>query len=338
MPENTPPADDTPLPATPRIRITGPGDLAQALPYLLGHTGLADDVVLLATRGRRTVLTLRLDLAALAAGVLWSATVAEALTAAQADHVHVIAYPVGPVTDATLATLHTDLVIAAAARPKPLDIAHVVTVADGTWWAHDLHAAAPAGPGTPIVANPTLTLGLTVGYGAPAPSRAHAVSVLDRHPDPVLAHVEALIAGIGPRETTTRTQAAQTALARRIDRSLDWSLPEAADVLDALTDRHTRDLLVVQSHHQHAWWTWSTLLPYAPRRWRAPVATMVAFAAHQRGNGLLAGAAVDQALDADPSYALAQMFAQVLKLGLTPAQVRDDLLAPAAAELADGRP
>jgi hypothetical protein len=295
-------------------------------------------VVLLATRGRRTVLTLRLDLGALAAGALWSATVAEALIAAQADHVHVITYPVGPVTDATLATLHTDLVIAAAARPRPLGIAHVVTVADGTWWVHDLHAPAPAGPGTPIVDNPALTLGLAVGYGAPAPSRAHAVSVLDRRPDPVLTQVKSLIARIGPRGTTTRTQAARAALARRTDRPLDWNLPEAADVLDALTDRHTRDVLVVRSHDQHAWWTWSSLLPYAPRGWRAPVATMVAFAAHQRGDGLLAGAAVHQALDADPSYALARMFAQVLNLGLTPAQVRDDLLAPAAAELADGRP
>ena len=223
---------------------------------------------------------------------------------------------------------------AVAARPAGIEVGRVVTVAQGRWWAHDVTGPAPQGPGTPIVDDPALTLGLSVAHGVPAASRAHVVATIGHHPDPVLAHVQTHLRALPGRGPAQRLALARQALARRTARPIEWTIPEAADVLDAVTDRTVRDHLLVVCDHEHAAWTWSTLLPYAPRRWRAPVATLTAFAAHQRGEGVLARAAVTEAVTADPDYALARMFTQVLDLGLTPRQVHDDLLAPAAAELA----
>ena len=93
--------ENSPVPPVPRVRLHGPGDLVQAVPYLLGFTGLCDDLALVATRDYLTVLTVRTDLGALAAGALWSATGA-ALASAQAGAVHLVAYPASPVTDAAL--------------------------------------------------------------------------------------------------------------------------------------------------------------------------------------------------------------------------------------------
>jgi hypothetical protein len=315
------------------VRLRGPGDLVQAVPYLLGFTGLSDDLALVATRDYLTVLTVRTDLAALTAGNLWPAAGA-ALTSAQASAVHLVAYPACPLTDAALRALHAHLVGAVAARPAGIEAGRVVTVAQGRWWAHDVAGPAPQGPGTPMADDPALTLGLSVAHGVPAASRAHVVATIARHPDPVLAQVQACLSGLPGRGQAQRLALARDALARRTARPLEWAIPEAAGVLDALQDRRVRDHLLVVCDHEHAAWTWSALLPYAPRRWRPPVATLTAFAAHQRGEGLLARAAVTGALTADPGYALARMFSQVLDLGLTPHQVRDNLLVPAAAELA----
>jgi Domain of unknown function (DUF4192) len=67
---------------------------------------------------------------------------------------------------------------------------------------------------------------------------------------------------------------------------------------------------------------WSTLLPYAPQERLAPVATLLAIIAHQRGDGVLAGAALDKALAADPRYSLAGLFQQILRAGITPTAVK----------------
>jgi hypothetical protein len=330
--------DNTALPPLPRIRLRGPAGLVQAVPYLLGYTSLSDDLVLVGTRDHVTVLTVRVDLRALAAGHLWTAT-GHALASAGATAVHLVAYPpVGEVTDLTLATLHAHLIAANATRPPTLTIAHIATTGSGRWWAHDLTGPAPAGPGTPIIDDPSLTLGLSVTHGVPATTRDRLVDSVTRHQQPVLDLVEhALRALPRGRTRTGRRRLADAALRRRQARPVDWTIPEAAAILDALTDKEIRDHLVVRCDAEHASWTWISLVPYAPDAWRAPVATLAAVAAHQRGDGLLARAAIDQALAADPGYQLAALFSRVLDLGLTPTQVKENLLAPAAAELAARR-
>jgi hypothetical protein len=315
-----------------RVRLTGAADLITTVPYLIGHTGLADDLVIVAQSGSRVVLTVRVDLAALTAGALWTSALA-ALTQAGARTVHLIAYPAGPVTDATLRGLHPVLAAACAARAPGLDVERVLTVSGDRWWAHDPTSGdAPQGPGTLVPDNPGLTLQLALGYGVPAASRGHAIAVLDPHPDPVRARVGHLLRHLPPATRQQRSAVVDAAHAARTDRPTGWRLEEAAAVLDAITDVTVRDLALAHLGSEAAWWVWSTLLPYAPQVHVAPAATLLAIAAHQRGDGVLAGAAVDKALAADPGYSLAGLFQQILRAGITPTAVKD-LITDAVEEL-----
>jgi hypothetical protein len=315
---------DRPDPSTrpARVRLRGAGDLVAAVPYLIGHTGLADDIVLIGQAGPAVVLTVRVDLAALTAGALWTCTV-QALANAGARTVHLITYPTQPVSDATLRAVHADLAAAHAARPPGLDIDRVLTVSGERWWAHDLTAATPPrGPGTVVVDNPGLTLQLALGYGVPAPSRDAAVAVLDPHPRPVLDQVARLVQQLPLRTRSQRHAAVQAAHAARTQRPCRWTLTDAASVIDAVTDIQVRDLALAYAGRESGWWVWSTLLPYTRGLWAAPVASLLAVTAHQRGDGVLANAAIDRALAADPDYSLARLYRQILHAAIPPDQVR----------------
>jgi hypothetical protein len=53
----------------------------------------------------------------------------------------------------------------------------------------------------------------------------------------------------------------------------------------------------------------------------APIATMLGWCAWRGGNGVLAGAALDRALRADPDYSLAHMISDALAYGLPPSSI-----------------
>jgi hypothetical protein len=305
-----------------RIRLGDPGELVTAVPYLLGHTGQRDDLVLVAQAGVRVVLGLRVDLAVLPAHAVWAATF-RALVNAGARTVQLLAYPAAPLTNVLLGQLHADLAHAAATCPPGLQVTSALTVTAGRWWVHDLTAqVSPAGPGRPVVDNPALTLALTLGYGVPAASREAAVSVLNPHPRPVLDQVARLVQQLPARTRSQRHAAVQAAHAARTQRPCGWTLPDAASVIDAVTDIQVRDLALAYAGRESGWWVWSTLLPYAHGLWAAPVATLLAVTAHQRGDGVLANAAVDRALTADPDYSLARLYRQILHAAIPPDQVR----------------
>jgi hypothetical protein len=319
------PSASRPVPAgTPsrRILLGDPGELTIAVPYLLGHTGQSDDLALIAQDGARVVLVLRVDLAALPSHAVWATSI-RALANARARTVQLLAYPAAPVTDALLARLHADLAHTATTSPPGVTVTRALTVTAGRWWAHDLTGnTPPAGPGTPVVDNPALTLSLTLGYGVPAASRHAAVSVLDPHPRPVLDQVARLLQQLPARTRSQRHAAVQAAHAARAERPCGWTLPDAASVIDAVTDIGVRDLALAHVGRESGWWVWSTLLPYAHGLWAAPVATLLAVTAHQRGDGVLANAAIARALTADPGYHLARLYRQILDAAIPPDQVR----------------
>jgi Domain of unknown function (DUF4192) len=308
----------------------------QAVPYLLGYADLGDDLVLIATREHLAVLTVAVDLNSLADVHLWTAT-APALERAGATEVHLIAYPAAPVNDARLAHLHAAFTAAVGTHPDKLTAGLLATTARGRCWTHNLTAPAPTGPGLPVPEDSALTLSLSLAHGAPAATRAHLLATLRPHPASVLDAVTAAISAMPRALRDDLLKRATRALERRRHRPQGWSVAEAADVLQALTDTTVRDQMVLRSPDPHAAWTWLSLLPFAPTSWRAPVGTLAALAAHQRGDGLTARACVQQALAADPGYRLARMVTQVLDLGLTPTQVRTHVLEPAARQMGRGR-
>jgi hypothetical protein len=54
----------------------------------------------------------------------------------------------------------------------------------------------------------------------------------------------------------------------------------------------------------------------------APICTLVALAAYADGNGLVAGAALDRALQSDPDYTMAQLIRQLLDAQVPPEEIR----------------
>ena len=213
--------------------------------------------------------------------------------------------------------------------PSHLGIRRVITTAAGTWWEHDLSTAAPTGRGRAVGEDAATGLSLGVALGVPARDRDQVLSTLEPHPEPVLAAVTAAIAALPERTRDQRRQAVTQALHRRAARPVDFDVPEAASVLEALGDVRVRDEAMVTAHRVHGWNGPGALRP----RWLAPVATLAAVAVHQRGNSVLAQAALQRALTVDAGYRMALMMRQVLHHGLTPADVRRRVLDPAARDL-----
>jgi hypothetical protein len=67
---------------------------------------------------------------------------------------------------------------------------------------------------------------------------------------------------------------------------------------------------------------WSEVLRRVTPRDAAAPACLLAYAAHQSGDGTLANFALDRAEQADPSYSLTQLLRQVLAAGLPPSATR----------------
>jgi hypothetical protein len=63
---------------------------------------------------------------------------------------------------------------------------------------------------------------------------------------------------------------------------------------------------------------WTDLLRRMPPRYVPAPAGLLAFTAWRQGQGALASAAVDRALEAEPHYSMAQLLGQVLDEGMSP--------------------
>jgi hypothetical protein len=86
---------------------------------------------------------------------------------------------------------------------------------------------------------------------------------------------------------------------------------DPTDTTRPATNRETagRDHDNHESRHRHkagkTWWLWTELIRHAPPAWIAPVATLIAATAYQRGHAPLARVAAEHALVDDPAYTMA---------------------------------
>jgi Domain of unknown function (DUF4192) len=113
-------------------------------------------------------------------------------------------------------------------------------------------------------------------------------------------------------------------LARLVDRSESLPAAEAAALLRAVADVQVRDAVSfcpTAAHCDAAECLWTELVRVAPPGWLAGPASLLAAAAYQAGNGVLAGLAVEAALDEDPDHGLADQLARALAAGMPPREV-----------------
>ncbi len=111
---------------------------------------------------------------------------------------------------------------------------------------------------------------------------------------------------------------------------------EAAELACALTDIMVRDTLyalAVGDKSAEAETMWAMLSRVLPKPWRVEALVLLAFSAYARGDGPLAGVALDAALRCSAEHRMASMLDTALQSGLRPQQIRD--LAVTGYQLAD---
>lgn len=107
-----------------------------------------------------------------------------------------------------------------------------------------------------------------------------------------------------------------------------WQPGEAdiATVACGLTDVAVRDTLyalAVGSGAAAAEALWALLSRTLPDPWRVEALVLLAFSAYARGDGPLAGIALDAALRSDPDHRMAGMLDVALQSGMRPEQIRE---------------
>ncbi|GAA1633074.1 hypothetical protein GCM10009764_64740 [Nocardia ninae] len=103
------------------------------------------------------------------------------------------------------------------------------------------------------------------------------------------------------------------------------TVSQTAQVAAALADRRVRNGLLATAlsiYARSAESLWSHLTRTLPSPERAEAATLLAYSAYVRGNGPLAGIALQTALDADPYHHLAVLLEAALEMGLDPVSMR----------------
>lgn len=99
-----------------------------------------------------------------------------------------------------------------------------------------------------------------------------------------------------------------------------------AEIAVALHDHEVRDALFALADSPHAdaaEQLWAQLTRTLPGQNRAEAATLLAYFAYVRGDGPLAGIALDAALDADPRHRMAQLLHVALEAGIHPQRLRE---------------
>lgn len=115
-------------------------------------------------------------------------------------------------------------------------------------------------------------------------------------------------------------------------------LPDAlaAEIACGLTDILVRDTLyalAVSDKAAEAETLWAMLSRALPTPWRVEALVLLAFSAYARGDGPLAGVALDAALRCNGGHSMASMLDTALQSGLPPERIRD--LAVTGYRLAD---
>lgn len=310
----------------PLVRLRGPADLVQALPYLVGFRPV-DSVVVVALAGRRQrlVMTARADLddqSAVALSAVWKSAVRQGATSILLS-VHDDGAGPGPLPWCDLvATLKTDAVTAG------LEVLDAICVGASRFWSYECTSpgCCPA-EGRPVETHGEVAAELVL-QGVPTVGRREdlerevaqdadrAGRVAGLLPDPG-CHPELL-----PGSPLAR-QAAGEAMLDQLVRSAALPVDDAttAEALVALADVRVRDTQLrrrTRPEAERAVALWADLARAAPAGWRAAPLTMLAVAEYAFGNGARANVALDAALSDQPGYTLAGLLEQGIAAALPP--------------------
>ncbi len=350
--------DASPIPV---IRLGDTGEVAAALPHLLGFRP-AESLVLVSLRGprgSRVGLTVRADLPRAGAAAALARTLAgkvvtdepqAVLLAVVSEAADVGAPPVTADVPGSWPQVwpelpHRDVVheVVLALDAHDVPVREALLVRGGRWWDYDCpYACCEPGAGTPVPGGVSPLAAAAVAAGAVLADDRAALSARIAPPEGPAAAVMAEACLQAGREHAARLRtsgpaavvaaaadlvAAAAAACRPGPAPVGARLTDArlAELLWALTLPDVRDRalgLALGDDAAAAEALWTECTRRAPAPLDGPPATLLAVSAWLRGDGATANVALERALAADPDARLPRLLAEGLDACLPPAQLR----------------
>jgi hypothetical protein len=332
--------DDPPY----RVSLVDPGEIAAALPHLLGFRPQESVVLVSLTgpRGVRVGLTVRADIPAPEYAAPWASMLTRSVLTGGPEAVLLVVVSEDPDAGPDPDLPHRDLVheLTVALYRERLPVRDALLVRAGRWWSYDCPAdCCRPGRGTPLPEGTSELAVASVAAGVVvADSREElAARIAPRDPGrPAMASTSRSVAAeaveraraIGfdamAEESWDAVQAglahsrAGTALSDRALARLLWGLRDVT-VRDRALQLSLDEDPAVDS-------LWTDCVRRAPRKYVAAPATLLAVGAWLRGDGAMAGVALERALAADRRYRLAELLSQALAGCMPPDQLRTVIL------------
>jgi hypothetical protein len=321
------------------LTVRTPGDLLEAIPYLLGFRP-RDSLVIVGLADTRVTVTARVDLGQLTDGAVLAETM-HVLANSQASQVIAAVYDDASSCVVKSALPHAALVedFAGCAARFGIDVVDAVLVSDGRWWSYacaDDACCPPGGRELPGDASPTRAAATYAGLVALADrdelvARLEPADPAERAAlEPAIAEhenlmVSAVVGGFDERRRRS-VKRAIFAAARDADTSLfpgdGHGLPddEACRFAAALTEQTIRDAvwLAVDQGRLDGRALWRDLARRLPEPYDAAPLFLYGWACWRRGDGASASIAAERALASDPGYTAAELLRGALVHGLDP--------------------
>ena len=341
------------------VRVDDPGEIAAALPQLLGFRPRESIVLVALTRpdGGRLGLTVRMDIPP----PRHAAAVARALTrAVRSARPRGVVLAVVSDEDDVGSGPSRDLphrpLVAEVLRALPgVAVPWVLLVRGGRWWCYDCpDSCCDPGAGTALPSGRTALAAAAVATGVVvAEDRADLAQRIARPSDfDRAAMVAACVTAASARADAVvasgwdaASEDAWTAITAAVERcrpggpGAPLADDEVARILWALRDTGVRDralelALGPDAAAAEVLWTECTRRALTPLD--AAPATLLAVSAWLRGDGAMANVALDRALDGQPDYVLAGLLAEGLARCLPPADLRAMIRATLGSAADDG--
>jgi hypothetical protein len=319
----------------PLQRISGPGELLQAVPYLLGFHPRRS-LVLVGLDVGILVVTARMDLCDAQAGGI--AHTLDALVRGGSTSILAAIYDDDARPDPSGRLPWRSLVAALDRDTEDAGCAllDVLLVAAGRWWSYscDSPLCCPA-DGTPVPDEPSAFAAAATVEGVVAlPDRAALEAQLDPLPDAERSRLHAVI----ERAENAAVQETVDGHERRYERAQKRALLAVAQASDepgwpgladddslarfgvALGAAGVRDELwmAVDAGRVDGRPLWRELGRRLPRPYDAPALFLFGWAAWRSGDGALASIAAERAVASDPGYSAADLLRAALSYGVDP--------------------
>jgi uncharacterized protein DUF4192 len=322
-------------------RISGPGELLQAVPYLLGFHP-AESLVLVGLHDGRLVVTARLNLLDANIPDIVDHTL-DALVRGGSTSVLAAIYDDSFALNRVVRLRVSDVL--AAADRAGCDLLDLLVVAAGRWWSLLCEPGCCPSEGRELPTEPSAFAAAATFDGVVAmPDRASLASVLDPVGPaertallPLLAEAErAASTAAVPEDGERLERSVKRALfaAARASAAAGWTGPDDSTVARlgvALSNADVRDpvWMAVDDGRLDGRPLWRDLGRRLPSPYDAAPLFLFGWASWRSGDGTLAGIAAERAVASDPNCSVADLLLAALSYGLDPRRFRK-LRAPAA--------